>query len=188
MAGKLKLVCRSMEEILAQLGKETGPSCICTFNAYLDKDGLALVKKLLGKKGLLVIGVPPYTTHCCDSCREKYARLMERFALYGSMLPNVRFCIGSHLKAFSRGKAVYVGGINLSSSGFTDMSALLTSERQKGQVRDAIEELWYSGYPKPPKVPPMCSCGKRMVMRNGSSGWFYGCTNYPECRGTRNAI
>lgn len=29
-------------------------------------------------------------------------------------------------------------------------------------------------------------CGARMVRRNGRYGAFYGCTNYPRCRGTRS--
>ena len=29
-------------------------------------------------------------------------------------------------------------------------------------------------------------CGAKMVRRNGKYGPFYGCTNYPRCKGTRN--
>ncbi len=28
-------------------------------------------------------------------------------------------------------------------------------------------------------------CGKGMEARKGQYGWFYGCTGYPACRGTR---
>ena len=28
-------------------------------------------------------------------------------------------------------------------------------------------------------------CGKKLEVRNGPTGWFLGCTNYPKCRGTR---
>ena len=31
-----------------------------------------------------------------------------------------------------------------------------------------------------------CSCGGRMVRRTGPYGAFYGCTQYPRCRKTRN--
>lgn len=29
-------------------------------------------------------------------------------------------------------------------------------------------------------------CGAPMVLRNGRYGKFYGCTNYPQCEGTRD--
>ncbi|MCB8818316.1 topoisomerase DNA-binding C4 zinc finger domain-containing protein [Desulfosporosinus shakirovi] len=29
-------------------------------------------------------------------------------------------------------------------------------------------------------------CGFKMILRNGKYGPFYGCTQYPKCRGTRN--
>jgi very-short-patch-repair endonuclease len=32
-----------------------------------------------------------------------------------------------------------------------------------------------------------CSCGGRMVRRTGPHGAFYGCSNYPRCRKTRNS-
>lgn len=28
-------------------------------------------------------------------------------------------------------------------------------------------------------------CGGRLEVRNGTTGWFLGCMNYPKCRGTR---
>ena len=28
-------------------------------------------------------------------------------------------------------------------------------------------------------------CGAEMVKRHGKYGWFYGCSRYPDCRGTR---
>lgn len=31
-------------------------------------------------------------------------------------------------------------------------------------------------------------CGLPMAVRNGSNGEFYGCTNYPECKGTRPKV
>lgn len=32
---------------------------------------------------------------------------------------------------------------------------------------------------------PTCKCGNPMILRNGKSGMFYGCSAYPICRGTR---
>lgn len=38
------------------------------------------------------------------------------------------------------------------------------------------------------KLAPACpKCGSPMVLREGRFGSFYGCSNYPDCRGTRNA-
>jgi hypothetical protein len=33
----------------------------------------------------------------------------------------------------------------------------------------------------------MCECGKPMVLRQGRSGVFYGCSSFPRCRKTREA-
>ena len=32
---------------------------------------------------------------------------------------------------------------------------------------------------------PVCQCGKPMVLRKGRNGDFYGCSNYPQCRKTK---
>lgn len=35
----------------------------------------------------------------------------------------------------------------------------------------------------------MCpECGVRMVPRNGKFGKFWGCPNYPKCKGTRDSM
>lgn len=31
-------------------------------------------------------------------------------------------------------------------------------------------------------------CGLKMVARNGKFGKFWGCSNYPECKGTRDSL
>jgi len=31
-------------------------------------------------------------------------------------------------------------------------------------------------------------CGSPMVLRNGIYGLFYGCSKYPNCKGTRNVV
>lgn len=28
---------------------------------------------------------------------------------------------------------------------------------------------------------PICICGDQMKPRRGTAGWFYGCSNYPQC-------
>lgn len=38
-------------------------------------------------------------------------------------------------------------------------------------------------------VTPTCpNCGARMTLKNGRFGKFYGCPNYPSCRGTRDYV
>ena len=32
---------------------------------------------------------------------------------------------------------------------------------------------------------PVCQCGKPMMLRKGRNGDFYGCSDYPRCRRTR---
>lgn len=41
---------------------------------------------------------------------------------------------------------------------------------------------------RPVKISPKpCPrCGSEMRLRNGRNGPFYGCTQYPECKGSRN--
>jgi ssDNA-binding Zn-finger/Zn-ribbon topoisomerase 1 len=37
------------------------------------------------------------------------------------------------------------------------------------------------------KTIPVCSiCGRRMTLRNGKFGEFWGCTGYPNCKNTIN--
>jgi len=39
---------------------------------------------------------------------------------------------------------------------------------------------------KAPHVePPTCECGKKMMLRKGKHGKFFGCTGFPDCRKTR---
>lgn len=39
-----------------------------------------------------------------------------------------------------------------------------------------------------PKVSPKCGeCGAPMILRESRHGKFYGCSRYPECRGTHGA-
>lgn len=60
-----------------------------------------------------------------------------------------------------------------------------------GQIMD-IEESEYetdteSSYPNIPRGPgpcPVCS-GRTYKITNGPYGTFYGCCNFPKCRGTR---
>lgn len=49
-----------------------------------------------------------------------------------------------------------------------------------GKTREAGKE-------EQPKKPGLCDkCGKEMVLRQGKHGKFYGCTGFPECKGTRS--
>lgn len=40
--------------------------------------------------------------------------------------------------------------------------------------------------PSKPGVITCPRCGAKMVLRNGRYGRFYGCSRFPQCRGTRN--
>lgn len=51
-------------------------------------------------------------------------------------------------------------------------------------------EMWgeiMNGNNKKPKANgPVCpKCGAVMIKRKGDKGLFYGCSNYPNCKGTR---
>lgn len=38
-----------------------------------------------------------------------------------------------------------------------------------------------------PSGPGRCpKCGANTTLRNGKNGKFYGCTNFPKCKGNRN--
>ena len=63
----------------------------------------------------------------------------------------------------------------------TSASTITTDIEVRSSKNDASGFSSYSSYsiycPK---------CGARMVKRNGRYGPFYGCSNYPRCRGTRS--
>ena len=40
--------------------------------------------------------------------------------------------------------------------------------------------------PSNPEVVTCPRCGAKMVLRNGRYGQFYGCSKFPQCKGTRN--
>lgn len=46
-----------------------------------------------------------------------------------------------------------------------------------------VSHISSSSSPSKPHCP---KCGSTMILRNGPYGRFYGCSNYPRCRGTRN--
>lgn len=51
----------------------------------------------------------------------------------------------------------------------------IKKEKNKNNIRQGNN---YNG--------PLCPiCGNRMVLRTGKYGMFYGCVNYPKCKGTR---
>lgn len=40
--------------------------------------------------------------------------------------------------------------------------------------------------PEPEGEVPKCEkCGSDMVKRKGKTGWFWGCSGFPDCKGTR---
>ena len=34
-------------------------------------------------------------------------------------------------------------------------------------------------------MPKCDKCGKPMILREGKDGHFYGCSNYPDCKNTK---
>ncbi len=59
--------------------------------------------------------------------------------------------------------------------GFSERMTAARVEEKRGQ-RKAVDE----------DAPPCPKCGGIMRLRHGKTGDFWGCTNYPACKGTRN--
>ncbi|MBE6893271.1 MAG: hypothetical protein E7482_04600 [Ruminococcaceae bacterium] len=56
-------------------------------------------------------------------------------------------------------------------------------ERQKEYERRRIErEIWKEEHMSSERCP---LCGSVMYIREGKFGKFLGCSNYPDCKGTR---
>jgi hypothetical protein len=51
--------------------------------------------------------------------------------------------------------------------------------RLRGELREA--------YQRAKAIPTCPKCGRTMALRLSQHGAFWGCTGYPECRGTRKA-
>jgi len=51
------------------------------------------------------------------------------------------------------------------------------------QDREAATKI----YPKPGITPlaPLCDCGCYMLLRGGPYGFFWGCSQYPKCKGIK---
>ena len=50
------------------------------------------------------------------------------------------------------------------------------------------QSTWDSNSHLPKQGPPCPLCGGKTTLRNGRNGLFYGCTTYPDCKGTINAV
>lgn len=59
--------------------------------------------------------------------------------------------------------------------GFSERMTAARVEEKRGQRRAVDED-----------APPCPVCGGTMRVRHGKTGDFWGCTNYPACKGTRN--
>ncbi len=59
--------------------------------------------------------------------------------------------------------------------GFSERMTAARVEEKRGQRRAVDED-----------APPCPLCGGTMRVRHGKTGDFWGCTNYPACKGTRN--
>lgn len=58
--------------------------------------------------------------------------------------------------------------------------ARLRAERQA--EREYRQQKWEQEHHTSELCP---KCGNKMYIRNGSRGKFLGCSNYPECKGTK---
>jgi hypothetical protein len=78
----------------------------------------------------IILGIPPLV-ECkddCADCRTKYNKLLQRFIDTKEELGmNLRFSNASHLKMYAIGNLVVSGGINLTTSEFTDATFTVDS-------------------------------------------------------------
>lgn len=59
---------------------------------------------------------------------------------------------------------------------------LLTKNKEKSVHKENIQDSTYN-QPKDNVCP---KCGGTLIERNGKYGRFYGCSNYPKCKYTKN--
>ena len=57
--------------------------------------------------------------------------------------------------------------------------------REEGGFREKLTEIRVEARAKKEDAPECPVCGKYMKKRNSARGPFWGCTGYPECKGTR---
>ena len=60
-----------------------------------------------------------------------------------------------------------------------------------GEIADSLTEGFFYVRSRPPKSKgpgPCPRCGKPTRLREGANGKFYGCRDFPECKGNRDYV
>lgn len=94
----------------------------------------------------LLVGMS-YFMECkpgCQSCAKEYNMRVDRLTDTIRILdiPNVRVNAESHLKYYRIGKRVWIGGINLSGSKWTDVATEIYDEDAKEELNKIFNEHW----------------------------------------------
>lgn len=103
--------------------------------------------------------------------------------LFGSMTAfgadnGILACTGG----FTRGVVDFVRGKPIA---LVSVSEIVEMAEDANFGADSDNKVQYKIERTP--VCPVVGCGKKMVLRKGKHGEFWGCTGFPKCRGTINA-
>lgn len=93
----------------------------------------------------MVIGLP-YYMECkphCDDCARNYNHRVDRLEDTANALHlNARYHALTHLKYYRVGDRIFTGGINLTSSDWTDVAMEVTNEEEKAELQRIFDMTW----------------------------------------------
>ena len=93
----------------------------------------------------LIVGLFPLRecTPGCEHCNKMYDEGMERnLKTQAKLALNIRYHKDSHLKYYRIGNRIWVGGINLSSSDWTDVAVEVLDRDEKLQLIEIFKNHW----------------------------------------------
>lgn len=104
------------------------------------------LEKVKGTEHRILVGVPKLSecTPNCPDCRRKYNKNIERLRTYAREL-NIRFIYKSHFKYYRIGNTQFIGGMNLSPSGWVDYM----QESENEELPNKFEQLWFESVKEP---------------------------------------
>ena len=84
----------------------------------------------------------------------------------------------SYLKRFDNGVHLSIEEMDMLYYKLLNATSEITNKEHVQNIRHTQKELDKNICPR---------CGGNLILRKGSSGSFYGCSNYPKCKFTKKA-
>ena len=116
--------------------------------------------------------------------RELYGVMASEGAVGGFVVTSGVFT--QEAKSFANGKSIYlVDG--------SELTAMIRQVQRQSQTDTSMGQRTYQSSPGASETPNCPKCGSAMVKRTAKKGsnagnTFWGCTNYPQCRGIVSII